>query len=431
MERPRDDGFIAVQIDHIFVLAGGKGTRSADPRIPKFCQKINDQDVAFFLLRALDQIPEAEVTWVLGEHAEAVLDRIGARADEDRILLNQVSGTANALRAAASNLGDGKVLVLLGDTVISLPLSKILRRLPEQGDTCFFGRFSDHAWDSDHLVLGRGGEITQFVPKSEGGGSNGLALALSGATVTTTRVLSTLGEGDAQHEIYLATERLGGSTSYVNSSWFIRDAGTKDRIQRISDQHTDGSLDRRGAELRPAVFIDRDGTLVPDIGECRSSVSSDEIPERVRGAIGRLNRLGIPIFLVTNQPGIAKGCIDEMQVLRTFQDISHWLAEEGSFIDAFYFCPHHPDAGWEGEVSSLKISCDCRKPGAGMLLSAASQHMIDLTSSVVIGDTARDEGAAVEAGASFSKVSWSESGDEVANAIEAFAREVIQARPLP
>lgn len=415
-----------MQIDQIFVLAGGKGTRSANPSVPKFVQALSDGlDVADFLLQALDEFPKAEITWVLGEHSEAVINRIGERARTDRIVLDQVSGTATSLREAAAAVGDGQALVMLADTLIALPLRTLIDRLPQSSGSWFFGRFSDHAWDSDHLLIGEGGKVVDFISKSETGIIPGLALALSGLTIAPTSILRSLRPGDAQRETYRSTVESGLSVQALNSSWFLRDTGTAERLHRVSRQIIDGSVARRSSRNRAAIFIDRDGTLIPDQGECRDSITRDEIPARVREAIRFANDHGIPIFLVTNQPGIAKGCISEMQVLETFQDIATELGKDGAFIDSFYFCPHHPDSGWDGEVSSLKISCDCRKPGAGMFQRAASDHLLDLESSIVIGDTARDEGAASAIGAAFSLVSWSKDGEQVASAIKNFAKSLI------
>lgn len=415
-----------MHIDHIFVLAGGRGSRSADPSIPKFVQSLSDDvEVADYLLELLQDFPEAEVTWILGEHSDAVLQRIKARASLDRVVLNQVSGTAAALREASKDIGDGQVLVMLADTVMALPLWELIDRLPNSDGSWFFGRHSDHAWDSDHLVIGEGGEITDFISKSDNRSAPGLALALSGITITSASILKGLTHGDAQQEIYRLTIESGKIVRAINSSWFLRDTGTPDRLHRVSRQHIEGSISRRSALQRAAIFIDRDGTLIPDIGECRSAVAQDEIPERVRSAIRCVNNVGIPIFLITNQPGIAKGCIRELQVLATFQDIAISLGNDGAFLDGFYFCPHHPDSGWQGEVAELKVSCECRKPAPGMLLDAATDHFLDLNSSLIIGDTARDEGAATAIGAAFSLVSWSENGEQVASAILDFANTVM------
>lgn len=407
-------------------MAGGRGSRSADPSIPKFVQSLSGEvDVADYLLKALEDFPEAQVTWILGEHSDAVLQRIRERATRDRILLNQVFGTAASLREAAINVDDGQVLIMLADTVIALPLRQLIDRLPNAEGSWFFGRHSDHAWDSDHLVVGEGGEITEFISKSERRSAPGLALALSGLTITSASTLRGLTHGDAQQEIYRLAVESGQNVRAVNSSWFLRDTGTPERLQRVSRQHSDGSISRRSSLRRAAIFIDRDGTLVPDVGECRSAVAKDEIPKKVRSAIRSVNNLGVPIFLITNQPGIAKGCIRESQVLATFQDIAISLGKDGAFIDGFYFCPHHPDAGWAGEVAELKVSCECRKPAPGMLIEAASDHLLDLDSSIVIGDTARDEGAASAVGAAFSLVSWLADGEEVASAILDFANTLI------
>jgi histidinol-phosphate phosphatase family protein len=131
---------------------------------------------------------------------------------------------------------------------------------------------------------------------------------------------------------------------------------------------------------RPAVFLDRDGTLIEDPGYLAD-------PDRVRllpgaaEAVAELNRAGVPVVVVTNQSGIARGLLTEAQYRATERRLDQLLADRGARIDAHYFCPHHPDAGGP---------CDCRKPGLLLYRRAASEHGLDLAASWWVGDRLRD-----------------------------------------
>jgi histidinol-phosphate phosphatase family protein len=131
---------------------------------------------------------------------------------------------------------------------------------------------------------------------------------------------------------------------------------------------------------RPAVFLDRDGTIIEDPGYLGD-------PERLRllpgvaQAIGRLNRAGIPVVVVTNQSGIARGLLDEAAYQATRARLDRVLAGEGARLDGHYHCPHHPD---------ITGPCDCRKPGLLLYRRAARELSLDLEASWWIGDRSRD-----------------------------------------
>jgi D-glycero-D-manno-heptose 1,7-bisphosphate phosphatase len=143
--------------------------------------------------------------------------------------------------------------------------------------------------------------------------------------------------------------------------------------------------------LRPAVFLDRDGVLNVDHGYVHQPDQLEWIPG-VAEAVRLMNEAGFYVFVVTNQAGVARGYYSEAaidQIHRHMQDV---LKAEGAHIDAFYYCPHHP----EGTVKEFAISCRCRKPGPGMLEQAARDWPIDLSRSFLIGDRDHDLAAATE-----------------------------------
>ena len=142
-------------------------------------------------------------------------------------------------------------------------------------------------------------------------------------------------------------------------------------------------------EQRPAAFLDRDGVLNVDHGYVHTADKLDWIPGSPE-AVKLLNDAGYLVFVITNQAGVARGFYDEATVNTFHAHMKTELAAQGARVDAFYYCPHHP----EGAVKELAIHCDCRKPGAGMLEQAARDWPVETSRSFLIGDKESDMGAA-------------------------------------
>jgi len=130
-----------------------------------------------------------------------------------------------------------------------------------------------------------------------------------------------------------------------------------------------------------AVFIDRDGTLIEEVGYLDRPERVELFPYSVP-AIAALNRAGIRVILVTNQSGVARGFFSEDVVARVHHHIAGLLAEGGARIDAYYYCPHHPD----GKLAQYAKRCDCRKPGRGMVDRAVRDLGIVPERSYTVGD---------------------------------------------
>ena len=136
---------------------------------------------------------------------------------------------------------------------------------------------------------------------------------------------------------------------------------------------------------RPAVFIDRDGTLTDEVGYVNHPTRLRLLP-RSAEAIRRLNAAGLPAVIVTNQAGLARGYFTE-DVMKAVNDrLVAMLAEAGARLDGIYICPHHPT---EGEAP-YRTRCECRKPKPGLLRRAAEDLGLDLAHSVMVGDKPSD-----------------------------------------
>lgn len=132
---------------------------------------------------------------------------------------------------------------------------------------------------------------------------------------------------------------------------------------------------------RPAVFLDRDGTINEQMGYINHISRFHLLPGAAR-AIGMLNRHKIPVVVVTNQSGLARGYFPESLLGEVHEKMRRLLAAEGAMIDGLYICPHHPEAKEE----KYRETCNCRKPKTGLLEQAAAELNIDLSRSFVVGD---------------------------------------------
>jgi D-glycero-D-manno-heptose 1,7-bisphosphate phosphatase len=134
-----------------------------------------------------------------------------------------------------------------------------------------------------------------------------------------------------------------------------------------------------------AVFLDRDGTINEEVNYLGDPALLKLTPGAAQ-AIHRLNSHNIPVIVVTNQAGIARGYFNEAQMHLVHQALDLMLAPDNAKIDAYYFCPHHPTAG----IGDYKITCNCRKPHPGMLYQASQDLYLDLSKSYLVGDKLTD-----------------------------------------
>jgi len=146
--------------------------------------------------------------------------------------------------------------------------------------------------------------------------------------------------------------------------------------------------------MNNAIFLDRDGVLIEDTGLITKEADISILPD-VCNALVMFALMQYKLIVISNQPVVARGMLDEDGVRRLHAAIVQKLEHESSvLLDDFYFCPHHPDA----TIGKYKVQCSCRKPEPGMILDAAKKHSIDLSKSYMIGDRITDCIAGTRAG---------------------------------
>ena len=391
------------------ILAGGKGTRSADPRRAKITQVLGNRSLLEWQLRALQGSAIQDVVIVTGhlnDQVEDLVSDLGSLHPKVSVVHEtQPSGTVPAVRFAANAHSAERYLVILGDLLVSFPVDAFLSAwATSDKHVGVIVHPSTHPHDSDLVfrswyggVAFRGKHQANLVLPN---------MASTGVFGLTADALIRYGEArDIGSEVLGLSASQDDLFTYI-SSHFFKDTGTPDRLQGARTDLATGAFERRGSSgKRRALFLDRDGVLNPG-PEVLTPEAMSLVPG-VGDAIREVNASGVPVLVVTNQPAIAKGQLTFAAHEQIRAALDHCLGEYGAFVDDYFFCPHHPDQGFPEEVAELKVVCVCRKPKPGMALAAAEQHGIDLRNSIMIGDTARDHELAESTGMDFVHVTRS------------------------
>lgn len=138
-------------------------------------------------------------------------------------------------------------------------------------------------------------------------------------------------------------------------------------------------------EQHPAVFLDRDGTLIEEVGYIDTPDKIQLIDGAIK-AIKLFNKMGFKTIIVSNQSGVARGYFNEDTVKMINDKVIKLFDDQGAILNSIYYCPHHPEYGNE----IYKKDCECRKPKPGMILKAVNEYKIDLSKSIIVGDKYSD-----------------------------------------
>ncbi len=311
-------------------------------------------------------------------------------------------GTAGALRDALHLLAD-RFLLLYGDTFMDVNLRKLWSVHETSGALgTLFLHPNDHPHDSDLVDIDVDGVVRAILayPHPEGREVRNFVNAALYVLerVGLDDVTPAEGKEDIAKDMFPRMLNLGRPLYGYVSPEYIKDMGTPERLDRVERDFIAGLPERlSGRQLRRAVFLDRDGTINREVTHLKSS-DQVELLHGAAAAIRRLNRSGTLAVVVTNQPVVARGDVSLEGLGRIHARLESKLGAGGAFLDALYFCPHHPDKGFPGEVPELKGQCNCRKPEPGLIDKACRDLGIGRHGSWMVGDTTSDVEAGRRAG---------------------------------
>ena len=395
------------------ILAGGAGTRLRDRLgdLPKPMIPIADKPLLEHQVELVKFHGFTDLVFFVHHRADLIEQHFGDGAKWDvriRYVIERVPlGTAGAVLAGLDYLAE-RFVVLYGDTMVNVDLDRIWKAHEQaNSDATLLLHPNNHPLDSDLVEVDSASRVTAFHNRPHPEGRWFQNLVNAGLYVLEKKALSPLTPRTTIHaprildfgkDLFPEMLRGGATLLGYNSPEYIKDIGTPDRYDRVCAEFANGTIARSSlATPQRAVFLDRDGTLIVDKDNLRSADGLELLPG-VSDAVRELNHHAWRAVVVTNQPIIAKGWATEADLQNIHNKLETQLGAEHAFLDRIYFCPHHPDAGFEGERKELKIRCDCRKPGVGMIQKAVADLNIDLSQSWLIGDTTTDIQTAKNAG---------------------------------
>lgn len=392
-------------VRHLAILAGGKGTRLAAVTgdMPKVLAPVAGKPVLQHQLELARAFGIEAVTIFAGHLAEQIEAFVGDGArfglQVRTVVEAEPMGSAGALVAALDDLPE-QFIVLYGDVMAAVDLAEIAERhLEARADFTALAHPNDHPYDSDLLETDAEGWVTAIraYPHPEGQAFGNLVnAALYVVRRDALRPFARDGKLDFTKDVIAPLVGSGGRVLAHRSVDYIKDMGTPARLQKVEADWRAGRISL-AARRRPAVFLDRDGTLNVEKGHLADAAQLELVPGAAE-ALRALRQAGFRIVVVTNQPVIARGEASEADIAAVHRKLEWELGRDGAYVDGIYLCPHHPDSGFPGERRELKIACDCRKPATGMVDRACAELHLDREGSWLVGDQTRDLELARRAG---------------------------------
>lgn len=391
----------------VVIIAGGQGTRiaSVNSEIPKAMIPIAGKPIIEYQVELAKRYGFTDFLFVIGYLGNQIESYFqdGKRWGVTIQYFHEKTplGTAGALGLLKDQLTED-FFVFYGDTVMDFDLLHMLQfHQSKQADATLFLHPNDHPYDSDIVDVDPNGKVRCFYNKPHNEGFISHNMVNAALFIFSPKILNSIEEGVKCHiEKHVLPRCIQSGMNLYGyiSAEYIKDMGTPDRYYTVCDDVVSGKVARLNRSYsRPAIFLDRDGVINREV-DLLHDINQVSLVPGAAEAIRRINQKGYLAIVVTNQPVIARNLCSFEELEQIHMKIETLLGHERAYINALYFCPHHPDSGYPEERKEYKIKCDCRKPAPGMLLQAAKDWNIDMNQSYMIGDSKRDIEAGTNAG---------------------------------
>jgi D,D-heptose 1,7-bisphosphate phosphatase len=383
----------------IVVIAGGKGTRiaSVNSEIPKAMIPVCGKPIIEHEVELCKRYGFTDLIFIIGHMGNQISSYFGDGSkwgvSIEYYQETQPLGTAGALGYLKDRLTED-FFVFYGDTIVDFDMKVMLRFHKEKkAKATLFLHPNDHPYDSDIVELDSEGKVVKFHNKPHPDSFVSKNVVNAALFIFSPDILELIEVGVKSHiEKNVLPKCLDAGLNlygYVSFE-YIKDMGTPDRYEAVCEDVESGKVARLNKKnKRPAIFLDRDGTINEEVN-LLNKPEQLRLIEGAAEAIRLINKSDYLAIIVTNQPVIARNLcsIEELEYIHA--SLETLIGKEGAYINAIYYCPHHPDKGFPEERPEYKIECECRKPKPGMLLQAAKDWNIDLSKSYMIGDSNRD-----------------------------------------
>jgi len=394
------------------IMAGGKGTRISElfPDIPKPLIPVEGIPI---LEREICSLAEQgfkdiilTVSYLHEKIEEYFEDGSKFGVKIEYYVEKTPLGNAGALFKIRNKLGNAPFLLLNADAMFDVDFNRMVSFHKSHGGlVTLFTHPNSHPYDSGLIISDENRSVQSWLTKEDIRPKYYKNRVNAGLHVIDPKVfdyidieIDKIGMTDESGEsvkVDLDRQILkplcgSGKMFCYDSPEYVKDMGTPERYYSVCSDFKNGVVKGKNLSNRQkAVFLDRDGTINVYKGFLRN-IDDFELISGVAEAIKIMNSSGYLVVVVTNQPVIARGEVTYEQLSEIHNKLETELGKKGAYIDGVYFCPHHPDSGYDGEIKELKIECTCRKPNPGMLIDASKDMNIDLKQSYMVGDGKND-----------------------------------------
>lgn len=388
------------------IMAGGRGTRisSVASDIPKPMIRIDGKPVLEHEIECLRDQGFTDIIITVSHLGNVITEYFGdgtgispATGKPFGVTISyffekEPLGNAGALFRIKDQLTED-FLLLNADAMFDVDFNRFVAYHKSHGGlVTLFTHPNSHPYDSGLIFADENGAVEKWLAKEDDRPQYYRNRVNAGLHVINPGVLDveiTTPKVDLDRQLLKPLAGTGKMFCY-DSPEYVKDMGTPERYYTVCEDVISGRVKARNLRnQQKAVFLDRDGTLNKYVGFLRD-IDELELLPGVAEAVRKINGSGYLAIIATNQPVIARGEVTVPQLQQIHNKLETLLGQEGAYVDAIYYCPHHPHKGYEGEVPELKIDCDCRKPKAGMLYAAAKDFHIDLSQSYMVGDGEND-----------------------------------------
>ncbi len=398
----------------VVIMAGGKGTRisSVANDIPKPMIKIEGKPVLEHELDCLRDQGFTDIILTVSHLGNIIMDYFGDGSGVSPVtgkpfgvnieyyFEKEPLGNAGALFKLKDKLTED-FLLLNADAIFDIDFKRFVKYHEEKGGlVTLFTHPNTHPYDSGLIFADENNTVLCWSAKEDDRPLYYRNRVNAGLHVISPKILETeitTSKVDLDRQLLKPLAGSGKMFCY-DSPEYVKDMGTPDRYTAVCRDYREGKVCGKNLKNKQkAIFLDRDGTLNKYVGFLRNIDQFELIPG-TEEAIRKINESGYLAIVVTNQPVIARGEVSLEELEEIHNKLETLLGLKGAYVDAIYYCPHHPHKGYKGERPEYKIECECRKPKPGMLLKAAEDFNIDLSRSWIVGDGKNDILAGIAAG---------------------------------
>ena len=392
------------------IMAGGRGTRirEVNSDIPKPLIEIGGVPVLEREIYSLKKQGFTDIIITVSYMADKIISyfqdgrKMGVKIEY--YIEKSPLGNAGALFKIKDKLDDD-FLLLNADSVFDIDFNRFVNyHKNKKGLATIFTHPNSHPYDSSIVIADKDGRVQKWLAKEDDRPKWYKNRVNAGLHIINPKVLNMIeiddrliGDSingaivkvDLDRQVLKPLCKRGQLFCY-DSPEYVKDMGTPDRYELVNRDFCNGIIEKKNLmNKQKAVFLDRDGTINKYIGFLKN-INDFELLSGVSDAIRAINELGYLVIVITNQPVIARGEVSVEELNAIHDKMETLLGQNGAYLDGIYYCPHHPNGGYSGEIHELKIDCMCRKPKPGLLIQAAEDFNVDLNQSWMVGDSEND-----------------------------------------